>query len=137
MTKYQKILIFILVAIEIIIGITAVVGGINLIATNGLGMPISYLEHSPFQSFIFPGLLLSIIIGGTNIIASVLVIKKSDFMLEFSAVAGFGIMLWIFGELYIIGHSHWLQVLYFALGTIILISIMLMQKSFIMKGRIL
>ncbi|OQA03462.1 MAG: hypothetical protein BWY68_00736 [bacterium ADurb.Bin400] len=36
-------------------------------------------------------------------------------------VAGFGMQIWIYTEIYIVLHSTWLQTLYFTTGTLILI----------------
>ena len=53
-----------------VMGFTAATCGILLIATDGLGMSTTDLEHSPFHPFLFPGLLLSIVVGGSQISAA-------------------------------------------------------------------
>lgn len=126
----QTIYIILLEIITFLIGITAVMGGISLITTNGLGMPLSYLSNSIFPSFVIPGIILAGIVGGSNLIAFIMLLRKHKLMLESAAVGGFGIVIWIFGEIYVIGQAHILQVIYFMLGVIILITIMLLQKSY-------
>lgn len=126
----QKVYTILLEIITFTIGITAVIGGIGLITTNGLGMPLSYLSNSVFPSFVIPGILLAGVVGGSNLLALLLLLRKHKYMLEGAAVGGFGIIIWIFGELYIIGHAHVLQAIYFALGVAMLIMIMLLQKSY-------
>jgi hypothetical protein len=117
-----------LVLVEGLVGITAVRGGYSLIATNGLGMPIEFLQSSPFESFLIPGLILLFIVGGSNLIAALLIWRRSKYALEASAVAGFGLLIWIVVEQYIIAHPHVLQLIYFALGTLILIFTMLLLR---------
>ncbi len=90
---------------------------------NGLGMQISSL-HGYFPSFILPGLILGFVVGGTHLIASYLLIKNQKFSPEASAVAGFGMIIWIYTEMYIIQNPHWLQTFYFVVGIITLIATM-------------
>lgn len=118
-----------LIALLFIQGLTAVVSGAGLIKTNGLGIPIEWLENSPFDSFLIPGLILSIIVGGTSLIAAFLLFKNHKYSLESAAVAGFVIQIWIFTQIYMLHHSSFLQVIYFSSGTVILIfSILLLKK---------
>lgn len=109
------------------IGLSAIAGGYGLIFLNGLGMPVTSL-HGVFSSFIIPGLILAFIVGGTHIAASILLWLKSKYAVEATAVAGFGLLVWIFTELYIIREGHWLHVLYFGFAVVTLIVTMLLLK---------
>jgi hypothetical protein len=104
-------------------------GGLGLILTNGLGMPIEYLGGF-FSSFFMPGLILFLIVGGTSLAAVLAIIKKWRYAIEFAMIAGFGMQIWIYTEIYIIRQTDWLQALYFATGTLVLI------LSFLLFGRI-
>lgn len=117
-----------LVLIETWVGITAVAGGIGLMLTNGLGMPTEYLNDTPFQNYLIPGLILAGIIGGTNITASFMTIRKTPRYQEFSAIAGFGLNIWIFTEIFLLRQPHLLQAVYFLLAIIILIATMLLVR---------
>lgn len=110
-------------------GITAVISGIELMRTNGLGMPVSFLSNSPFTSFLIPGLILTIIIGGTSLLAAFFLLKNHKFALHASAAGGFGILIWIFTEQYMIHESSFLQVIYFSIGILILTLTMLILKK--------
>ncbi|MBN1409756.1 MAG: hypothetical protein JW969_02855 [Spirochaetales bacterium] len=105
--------------------LSAIGGGIGLVVSDGLGMPKSWLTGSPFDSFLVPGIILAVIVGGTNLAAAVMEIKKLRFAPEASAVAGFGLQIWIYAEIYIIRESAWLQTVYFVTGTLILILVFL------------
>ncbi len=110
-----------LIALLLFLGITAAIGGIQLIRTNGMGMPIDWLSKSPFPNFIIPGFILLFIVGGSSLLAAFLQLKKHKYAIEASVTAGFGILIWIFTELMMIPHASFLQVIYFALGILILI----------------
>jgi len=107
-----------LVIVSAFNALSAIGGGIAILATNGLGMPLSMLSSGPFSSFTGPGLILLIVIGGTQTAAAVLLLRRSPSALAWAAVAGFGMVIWIFVETGIIAGMSWLQVLYFATGVL-------------------
>ncbi len=98
--------------------LSAIAGGIGILATGGvgLGMPLSLLEGSPFDSFLWPGVILLVVLGGTQTIATVLLARRTEGGLLWSAFAGFAMLIWIFVETGIIRGLSVLQVLYFATG---------------------
>lgn len=109
--------------------LSAFAGGIGLIFFDGLGMSRESL--APYlSSFLIPGLILFFIVGGTNLAALILILKNWRYAMEAAMVAGFGLQIWIYTEMYIINESSWLQTLYFSLGTLILI------LAFILYGRL-
>lgn len=97
--------------------LSAVAGGIGMLATNGLGMPLSALAGGPFTSFLIPAVVLIVVVGGTQTAAALLLIARRESGLLWSAVAGLGMLIWIFVETIIIRGGSWLQVLYFTTGT--------------------
>jgi hypothetical protein len=113
----------------LLVGLSAVAGGIGLLSPNGLGIPISDLAGSIFSSYLWPGIILAVIVGGTHLTAAWMLIRKSKYALEGVAVAGFGMLVWIFTEVCIVGYHSWLQPLYFALALATLISAMILLKD--------
>lgn len=107
--------------------LSAVFGGIGLVVLNGIGIPLDYLSGTPFDSYVWPGLILAIVVGGTQGLAAVVVHLRYPYGAAASVVAGFGLMIWIFTELAILGEFSWLQVVYFGvgLGEVILVLVML------------
>jgi len=105
-----------LVALAIFGALSASIGAVLAIAANGAGIPIEYLAHSPFSSYFVPGLVLGVVVGGTQLAAAVTLLAKRRTALLLSAVAGFGMLIWIFVELAIIRQYSWLQTAYFGLG---------------------
>ncbi|GAA0999708.1 hypothetical protein GCM10009563_25990 [Subtercola frigoramans] len=104
------------VSISMFNALSAIGGGVALLATNGLGMPLSMLSAGPFSSFVGPALILLFVVGGTQTIAAVLLVRRRETGLLWSAVAGLGMIIWIFTEVGIIAGMSWLHILYFASG---------------------
>lgn len=105
--------------------VSALAGLIIAIPGGGAGFPLSALEGTPFTSFVVPGLILGVIIGGTQLTASVAVARGRDSGPLLASVAGFGMLIWIFTELAMIGYSI-LQTVYFALGLFELVLVLLL-----------
>ena len=101
--------------------LSALVGAVLAIATNGACVPLEYLNNSPFSSYFIPGLILGVVVGGTQLAAAIALLAKRDKALLLSAVAGFGMLIWIFVELAMIQQYSWLQGAYFILGGLELI----------------
>ena len=97
---------------------SAVGGAIAILLTHGLGMPLSMLSGSPFSSFVAPALILLVVVGGTQTLASVLQIRRRPISLLWTAFAGFTMVIWILVETVLIRGFGPLQVLYFATGAL-------------------
>ena len=123
--KMGKILHVILIILIAFLALTTFLGGIALIV-NLIDMPVELLQGSPFSNYIIPGLSLSVIVGGTALVATILLIRKSKFAILASTTAGVVIMFFEFVEVMVIGSpegiAQFLQVFYFGLGTLIVVS---------------
>jgi hypothetical protein len=123
-TKIAKIVRATLIILTAFLALTTILGGIALII-NLIAMPVELLQGSPFSDYTIPGLALSIIVGGTALFATILLIKKSKYDLLFSTTAGVVIMFFEFVEVMIIGSpagiARTLQIFYFSLGTLIVV----------------
>jgi len=113
-----------LVVVTIFNALSAIGGGIAMLATDGLGMPSSFLASGPFTSFTVPSLILLIVVGGSQAVASALLLARRDSALLWSSIAGFGMLIWIFAETALINGISWLQVLYFATGMLQLVLVL-------------
>lgn len=96
--------------------LSAIGGGVGMLATNGLGMPLSALAGSPFSSFAIPAGVLIVVVGGTQGLAAGLLAARRESGLLWSAVAALGMLIWIFVETVVIRGGSWLQALYFTTG---------------------
>lgn len=115
---------WLLAALCFFVAFTAIGGGATLvIAPDGhlLEMPASYLAHSPFETFLIPGLLLFAVIGVGSLVAGALVVKDSRIANHVAFGAGAALLVWIVSEMGLLRSFHWLQVAYFTAATVIMI----------------
>ncbi|MDP3151940.1 MAG: flavodoxin domain-containing protein [Archangium sp.] len=103
-------------------GITAVGGGLALITSPPRlqGPPAELLEHSPFDSYLIPGLLLFLVIGLGNLAAAALEARRIRGSEVAVLVAGAALTTWIVTQLVMIRTVSWLQLVYFLIGTVTL-----------------
>jgi hypothetical protein len=106
------------------LALTGSAGGISLLA-NLNAPPVEDLQGSIFKDFTIPGLALFIIVGGSALLAAILLIRKSKFGVLSATVAGIIILFFEFVEVLVIGSppgvAQVLQIFYFGLGIIITI----------------
>lgn len=101
-------------------GATAVGGGLGLVRSP-LGSPslppVSLLEHSPFHSFLIPGLLLLlVVVGGGNLVAALLEARRFRGSELVALGAGGALMVWIVTQWAMLRTLSWLHLVYLALG---------------------
>lgn len=104
-----------LIGLEVLTGLSSVAGGIALMA-GWITMPTELLAGSIFQNYFIPGLILACIVGGTMLFAAYDLKTRTSQPALASMVAGFGLLIWIFTEVAIVGYDSWLQILYFTLA---------------------
>ena len=90
-----------LIVVVLFNAVSAVGGSIAMLFTNGLGMPTSFLENSPFTSFFLPALILLVVVG-TQALAAGLLLGYRESSLLWTAFAGFAMIIWILTETVII-----------------------------------
>jgi hypothetical protein len=112
------------VIVLIITGINALAAGFSMIADptgNDLGMSVEReLQHSPFNSFLIPGLILFTTIGVLSIITALFFVKKlkyHEFLVIMQGAILFG---WIFFQVYFLQQFNWLHATFGIIGILIL-----------------
>ena len=124
---FNKDLHVMLIVLTIFLALTAVLGGIVLLA-NVYAPPVEMLQGSIFKDFTIPGLSLAFIVGGSAVFAAVLLFRRSKFDILFATTAGIIIMFFEFVEMMIIGSpagpARFMQIFYFGLGTLIVVAAM-------------
>ena len=108
--------------------LSAAIGGFDLAFNNARWMKLPAEFMTGFHSFVMPGLILLFVVGGTNLVAAVAVLKKHKWADEWSMIAGLGLMIWFFTELYLFRGTHPVQIVYFAWSILILVMAFLVQK---------
>jgi len=111
-----------LIVLQATVAVTAAAGGLALvigsIAPGLAGVlvpPPRYLEGSPFGSYLVPGLVLAIVLGGIHAIAAAMQLRRRRTSLLWSAAAAFATLIWIFVQMIVIPFSF-LQAAYFGAG---------------------
>jgi len=119
MKRWTRIVLTVLTAA---VGLTAVAGGVALIlgavtssSAGGVVPDRSFLGDSPFTSYVVPGVILAVIVGGTHLLAAFLIGGDSTGGPLAVAIASFGLLIWIFVQMMFIPFSP-LQAVYFVVG---------------------
>ena len=128
--KTYRIISKILAILLLFTGAISVISGAMMIITNGMGMPLFWLEGTIFKSYLIPGLILLIIISGVTLLSGTLLLMRKKGALEASAASGFGLLIWLFTEMYILTQvgSHFLHAIIFTEAIVILIAVMILLK---------
>jgi len=117
--------------LQSLIGIGAVIcGALLVIRPDGryLQMPLDMLKNSPFRNFLIPGLILFLVNGAGNIVSAVLCFRMHRLAGFGGLFFGFGLIIWLFVQINMIGGGSWLQYLYFVLGILQLLLGILMRE---------
>jgi hypothetical protein len=105
--------------LQSLIGIGAAISGILLIlGPDGryLQLPIELLKTSPFRNFLIPGIILFLVNGVGHLVSAVLCFKMHRIAGFAGIFFGFGLIIWLFVQVNMIGGGSWLQYIYFVLG---------------------
>lgn len=115
----------ILAGLHAIVALNALGGGFYGM-TGAKGVPIEWLEGSPFENYFLPGLFLFIGIGCYNLIVSFLLMKRERSIWP-SFTASLILITWIAAQMAIIGFVSWLQPT-MAVTALVMISLALVLK---------
>ncbi|WP_340014007.1 hypothetical protein [Paenibacillus sp. FSL K6-1318] len=124
---------WLLILMHGILGLGAIVGGVILImdpSGSMVNLPESLLEHSPFANFLFPGIILLLVLGVMPIMIAISLIRYVHWGLgerlnlysdrywawTFSLYTGFALIIWIMVQVYWIQDVSLIHLVYFAWG---------------------
>ncbi len=127
-----------------ILGLGAIFGGGSLIISPSgklLGMPLTMLEHSPFNDFLIPGIILFFVLGVAPVaLVFALLAKPKSKLAELLNIYGdmhwswtcsiftaFALIIWIQLEMVFLQAVHWSHTLYMFLALSILFVALLPQ----------
>jgi len=118
-------------AMETCIALSAIGGGIALLlgtyqdgvlieAGGNARFPLEWLRNTPLSDYTLPALLLTIGVGGSSLLAVVLVWTSSEMGAFASMMAGLVLAGYIVVEVVLLGQGiSWIESLYFELGLLI------------------
>jgi len=111
-----------LLTTQAFVALTAIAGGAALIigsllpqTATAIVPPGDYLDGTPFSSYLIPGMVLGVVVGGLHVAAFVLELSRSNWRALAAATAGFALLIWIFVQMVFIPFSF-LQAVYFVAG---------------------
>jgi hypothetical protein len=147
---FTVVILYILLAF---LGLGALGGGIALVIDPSgemMGMPVSMLEKGPFSDFLIPGIVLLTVFGIVPLLVLYGLIKRPEWgladklnpfkeLISFWALSlyiGFGQIIWIMVETYILNAVALVHVFYMCLGLSIQVVTLLpsVQRYFLLDG---
>ncbi len=110
-----------LLVASVFVALTAIIGGIA-VAAGADKFPADWLVGTPFSSYLIPGLILTVVVGGSAAVAAVATLRGPDAGTLTSLLAGAILLGWLAGERLILRPAafppgfSWLEGIYIALG---------------------
>lgn len=107
-------------------GLSGVTGGVALVldpSGGEIGLPLEWLEGTPFADYLVPGLILLTVLGLGPLLVVYGVWAGRSWALPGSAVVGSALLIWIAVEIAVVGYhpDPPLQLVYGGLGVLILV----------------
>jgi len=128
MTRKQSVL---LVSLHLFLGITAVAGGVALMA-GFQTPPLALLDSSPFRTFFVPGLALAVLVGGPAIVTAGMLLRRNPHAILPSYATAIAVLVFEGVEIAVVGSpagpARAMQVLYVAIGISIGVASLLCRK---------
>ena len=116
------------VGVEVMLGLSAVYGGIGLL-TGTIGMPDTWLEGTPFGSWLIPGISLIVVVAAPMLVAAGLEVRGSRHGPQASVVAGLLQIGWVGVELLVMHRYDPLQPIVLALGVLIVVATLVRVRA--------
>jgi hypothetical protein len=98
--------------------VSAVAGMIGLTVGGGMGVPPGWLDGTPFASYVWPGIILGVVVGGVQALAVIAQCRRYALAWGLQAAAGLVMMIWIFVELAMLLVWSPLHGIYFVTGLV-------------------
>jgi len=110
-----------LVAVELFVAVGAVFGGIGLVANNAIGMLPEWLDGTPFQSWVLPGVFLFAVVALPMSVAAVAELRRVRWAYAASLLAGAAQVGWIAAQWLIMQRYFFLQPVLLSAGVAVLL----------------
>ena len=107
-----------LIVLAVVQAVSAIGGALAMVFGDGAGFDESWLDPTPFTSYQWPGVILAVVVGGTQVLAVIAQLRRRHLAWELHAAAGLVMLIWIFVELAMMMEWFVLQGVMFATGTL-------------------
>jgi hypothetical protein len=111
----------ILIGVDAFAALSALTGGVMVTTGWPYQFPMSWLQGTPFTSYLVPGLILGLVVGGSASAATIATWKSRSAGALVSAVAGCIMAGWIVGEVLILAIYTWVQIVYLLNGAAMIV----------------
>lgn len=118
-------------ALLLLTGVNAVIAGAMFIVDPSgekMGMTTSYLAHSPFKTFLIPGIILLIVNGVLNMVAGIAVIKKYNRYGLLILLQGLLLSGWIIIQVILVKDINVLHLVMLLVGIVLLATGFVLRK---------
>lgn len=105
-------------------GVSGLAGGLGLVADpsgGAVGLPLTWLDGTPFSDYLVPGLILSSVLGAFPLLVAGGLWRRRRWAWHGSLVVGAALVTWVLVEILMIGYVSRppLQAIYGLLGLLI------------------
>jgi len=110
--------------LQTLVGLGAVGGGLALVSDPTgakLGIPLQTIEHSPFSTYLVPGIVLLSVNGLGSLAGAATSFTRYRYSGEVAMALGLFLVAWIVIQVYWMRDIHWLHGLYLGLGLLELV----------------
>lgn len=115
---------YLLLSMAIVIGVGAFVGGCIaclsvqplLLGHTYFGLSAEMLRHSPFRTFLLPGLFLLLVLGVGNLLTALTLVRKQGYYS--SLIIGACLVAWIMIQMILLQEVRTIQVIFLVIGLI-------------------
>ena len=132
MNQSVKISRIISICLLFLTGINALVAGLLFIIDPGghkMGMSTTYLSHSPFSTFIIPGITLFVVNGLLNIVVAICCINKYKYYPSLIIVQGLLLSGWIIIQVLFVKDFNSLHLIMLLIGAYLFASGLFLKKK--------
>ena len=107
-----------LLVLAVVNAVSALAGMAGLILGDGMGLPRSALAATPFDSWVWPAIILGVVVGGAQLLAAVAQVRRLSLAWGLHAASGLVLVIWTFVEVAMLLVWSPLQGVFFGLGVV-------------------
>ena len=114
-------------AIRYSLGSLLAFGALNAISggyyglSGAAGVPTEWLDGSPFADYFIPSLILLVVVGGSFVMAAIVVFAGARIARVAALTAGIVVLGWLAAQVAIIGYVSWMQPATAIAGVLVLV----------------
>ena len=108
-------------ALDAVLGVTALGGGIYMATHPETMMPLEYLEGTPFSDWLLPGIALVLVNGVWPLLALVLTWRRARWAPLAQCGVGLTLMAWLLVQIPLVGYATMFQVPYTLLAATLVV----------------